>query len=184
MVRLRVRQESVGSLSSPGGSAIRTGRQGLASAVPGLTVPWPNAATMTPTPTDQQIRTRIDSFLAELSGLVRKAAFEAVHEVLGERPARRRRRGPGRPRRSGRPRKAGRRPGRPARGGKRTTEQVDAMAARVLAQVRSKQGQRLEEIGKAMRMPTKGLKLPITKLMAAKKLMTKGQKRGTRYFVR
>jgi hypothetical protein len=30
------------------------------------------------------------------------------------------------------------------------------MAARVLAQVRSKQGQRLEEIGRAMKLPTKG----------------------------
>ena len=53
-----------------------------------------------------------------------------------------------------------------------------------LAQVRSKQGQRLEEIGKAMGQATKGLKLPVSKLLAAKKLKTKGQKRGTMYFAR
>jgi hypothetical protein len=58
------------------------------------------------------------------------------------------------------------------------------MAARVLAQVRSKQGQRLEEIGRAMKTPTKGLKLPVAKLLAAKKLMTKGAKRGTKYFLK
>jgi hypothetical protein len=58
------------------------------------------------------------------------------------------------------------------------------MASRVLAQVRSKQGQRFEEIGRAMKLPTKGLKLPIQKLLAAKKLKTKGAKRGTKYFVR
>ena len=58
------------------------------------------------------------------------------------------------------------------------------MATRVLAQVRTKQGQRLEELGRAMKMPTKGLKLPIQKLLALKKLKTKGQKRGTQYFTK
>jgi len=58
------------------------------------------------------------------------------------------------------------------------------MAARVLAQIRSKQGQRLEEIGRAMKLPTKGLKLPIQKLLASKKVKTKGRKRGTQYFTK
>ena len=35
-----------------------------------------------------------------------------------------------------------------------------------------------------MRTDTAFLKLPITKLLKAKKLKTKGQKRGTKYFVR
>jgi hypothetical protein len=136
--------------------------------------------------TDAAIRSRIDSFLTELGALVRQSALQAVEEALGEGAPRRR--APGRPRGSGkrgpgRPRKVG----RPAGGGKRAKrsyEDVDAMAVRVLAQVRSKQGQRLEEIGRAMKLPTKGLKLPIAKLLAAKRLSTKGQKRGTKYFVR
>src|ERR1044071_7900654 len=132
---------------------------------------------------DNEIQSRISSFLGELSQLVKRQALEAVHEALGEAASPRR--GPGRPRsvtlRAGnRPRAIAKRRVR----GKRTSEQVDAMAARVLAQVRSKQGQRLEEIGKAMRMPTKGLKLPIAKLLAGKKLKTTGAKRGTKYFVR
>jgi hypothetical protein len=136
--------------------------------------------------TDTAIRTRIDSFLTELGALVRQSALEAVQEVLGEGAPRRR--GPGRPsgsskRGPGRPRKVGR-PAGSGKRAKRSSEDVEAMAARVLAQVRSKQGQRLEEIGRAMKLPTKGLKLPIAKLLAAKKLKTKGQKRGTKYFVR
>jgi hypothetical protein len=140
------------------------------------------------TPTlDQDIQSRIQSFLAELSLLVKRQALEAVHEALatdGAVP----RRGPGRPRGSGkrgpgRPRKAGR-PARAGKRAKRSSEAVEAMAARVLAQIRSKQGQRLEEIGKAMKLPTKGLKLPIQKLLASKKVKTKGQKRGTQYFTR
>jgi hypothetical protein len=137
---------------------------------------------------DQEIQSRIQSFLAELSGLVKRQALEAVHEALSGSAMAPARRGPGRPRGST---TAKRGPGRPpkvsgpARSGKRakrTSEAVEAMAARVLAQVRSKPGQRLEEIGRAMKMPTKGLKLPIQKLLAGKQVRTEGQKRGTKYF--
>jgi hypothetical protein len=132
---------------------------------------------------DQEIQSRIQSFLAELSELVKMAALGSVHAALGGEPGPVQRRGPGRPRGSGK-RGPGRPPkaGRPAGTGKRTSEAVEAMAARILAQVRSKPGQRLEEIGKAMKLPTKGLKLPIQKLLAGNQLRTEGQKRGTKYF--
>ena len=134
--------------------------------------------------TDAAIRTRIDSFLAELSGLVKRQALEAVHEALGDGAAPRRRRGPGRPRGSGR-----RGPGRPRRAAKgrrirRSPAQLAQIGARVLAQVRSKAGQRLEEIGRALRTDTAILKKPVADLLKAKKLRTTGAKRGTRYFVR
>ena len=141
---------------------------------------------------DQEIQDRIHSFLSELSGLVKRSALEAVHEVLGQNGAPRR--GPGRPRGPGRrgpgrPRKAGRpgRPGRAARGGKRvrrSPEELSQISARVLAQVRSKAGQRLEEIGRALKTDTAILKRPVAMLVASKKLKTTGQKRGTKYFVR
>jgi hypothetical protein len=142
--------------------------------------------------TDSAIRSRIDSFLTELGALVRKSALEAVQEALGGGGAPRRR-GPGRPKGSGRrgpgrPPKAGRRrAGRPARGGKRVRRSAEDLAkigARVLAQVRSKAGQRLEEIGRALKTDTAVLKKPVADLLKAKKLKTKGAKRGTRYFVR
>ena len=135
---------------------------------------------------DQDIQDRIHSFLSELSGLVKKAALEAVHEALGDNGAPRR--GPGRPRGSGRrgPRRAGR-PARKAGRGKRirrSAEELTKISARVLAQVRSKAGQRLEEIGRALKTDTAILKRPVAMLVAAKKLKTAGQKRGTKYFVR
>jgi hypothetical protein len=147
--------------------------------------------TMANNSTDHAIRSRIDSFLTELGALVRQSALEAAQEALGEGAPRRR--GPGRPKGSGRrgpgrPRKAGRRrAGRPARGGKRirrSTEDLAAIGARVLAQVRSKAGQRLEEIGRALKTDTAVLKKPVADLLKAKKLKTKGAKRGTKYFVR
>jgi hypothetical protein len=54
----------------------------------------------------------------------------------------------------------------------------------VLAQVRSKSGQRLEEIGRALKTDTAILKRPVAMLVESKKLKTTGQKRGTKYFVR
>ncbi len=140
---------------------------------------------MANTSTDHAIRTRIDSFLAELSGLVRKAALDSVHEVLsGTAP--KRRRGPGRPKGSarrgpGRPRKAA----RAARAGKRirrSAADLEQTAARVLAHVKANAGHRLEQIGKALKTDTAILKRPIQNLLAARKLRTKGQKRGTMYF--
>ena len=79
--------------------------------------------------------------------------------------------------------------GRPARGRagrrvRRSTEDLEKLGGAVLAQVRSKQGQRLEEIGRAMKTDTGILKRPIALLLAAKKLKTKGQKRGTQYFTK
>ncbi len=68
--------------------------------------------------------------------------------------------------------------------GKRTSAQVEAIGAKVLTHVRSKPGQRLEEIGRSLETPTGVLKLPISKLLAAKKLKTQGRKRGTKYFAK
>jgi hypothetical protein len=139
--------------------------------------------------TDAAIRTRIDSFLTELGALVKQSALEAVQEALGDGAPRRR--GPGRPRGPGRrgpgrPRKPGRRRvGSPARSGKRVRRSAEDLAkigARVLAQVRAKAGQRLEEIGRALKTDTAVLKKPVADLLKAKKLRTTGQKRGTMYF--
>jgi hypothetical protein len=136
---------------------------------------------------DQEIQSRISAFLDELSGLVKRQALEAVHEALGGADDGARR-GPGRPRKvSMRP---GRRPNamaKPAVRGKRirrSPEDLVKIQANVLAQVKAKAGQRLEEIGKALKTDTSVLKRPVAMLLAAKKLKTTGAKRGTKYFVR
>jgi hypothetical protein len=135
---------------------------------------------------DQEIQSRIQSFLGELSQLVKAQALEAVHEALGQSaPARR---GPGRPRKvSMRP---GRRPKamakRAVRGKRvrRSPEDLAKLRTSVLAQVRSKAGQRLEEIGRALKTDTSILKRPVAMLLATTKLKTTGAKRGTKYFIK
>jgi len=137
---------------------------------------------------DQEIQSRIESFLAELSGLVKRSALEAVQGALATGGGSVRR-GPGRPRGSTNARRG---PGRPpkaasAKGGRRirrSAEDLAKIGAQVFAQVRSKQGQRLEEIGRALKTDTGVLKKPIADLLKAKKLKTKGAKRGTKYFTK
>ncbi len=135
---------------------------------------------------DQEIQSRISAFLDELSGLVKRQALEAVHEALGQSaPARR---GPGRPRkvtvrRGRRPKAMAKRAIRGKRI-RRSPEDLAKLQTSVMAQVRSKQGQRLEEIGRALKTDTAVLKRPVAMLLAAKKLKTTGAKRGTKYFVR
>jgi hypothetical protein len=134
---------------------------------------------------DTEIQSRISSFLDELSQLVKRQALEAVHEALGgaAAPARR---GPGRPRKvTVRP---GRRPRamakRAVKGNRvrRSPEDLANLQSSILAAVKAKPGQRLEEVGRAMKTDTGVLKRPVAMLVAGKKLKTKGQKRGTRYF--
>lgn len=54
----------------------------------------------------------------------------------------------------------------------------------MLAYIKANPGQRLEQIGKGVKSPTKELKLPIQKLFEQKAISTKGEKRGTKYFAR
>jgi hypothetical protein len=138
---------------------------------------------MAPTNLDTQIQSRISSFLGELSQLVKRQALEAVQEALGKAVSPRR--GPGRPRKM--TMRPGRKPRMIAKRGKRVRRSAEDLAkigARVLAQVRSKAGQRLEEIGRALKTDTAVLKKPVADLLKAKKLRTTGAKRGTKYFVR
>jgi hypothetical protein len=127
---------------------------------------------------DTAIRSKIDSFLEDLSALVKQTALESVQEALGNgaAPARR---GPGRPKmkvKFGRPAKSA------MKGGKRSSEDVAAMADKIASFVRSNPGSRLEAIAAGLRTNSKELKLPVIKLLSSKTLTKKGQKRGTMYF--
>ena len=141
---------------------------------------------MKPTPLDASIRSRIDSFLAELAQLVRASALEAVQQALGTSPTAApapRKRAMRRTRKAVAATPAPKPAARPSKRAKRTPEDVAKTAEAVLAYVKAHAGQRLEEIGRGMKAATKHLKLPIAKLMEAKQLRTEGQKRGTKYFV-
>jgi hypothetical protein len=117
-----------------------------------------------------EIRDLVESFATELEALVRRAALEQLQSALGgAAPAARKTRGPGR-------KSAG------TRGGKRSSEQVDAFAARILDVVKKKPGLRGEQLSKEMKTDTKSLRLPMLKLIGDKKVKTKGQRRGMTYF--
>lgn len=137
-------------------------------------------AAMSTSTLDREIRARIEGFVSTLSALVKAAAVESVQQALsgGSSPARQPARARGTTRAAVK-RTAG---ARPAKRGKRSSEEVDSTAAVVLAYVRVHPGERLEEIGRGLKVGTKELKLPVAKLLSAKKLRTTGQKRGTKYF--
>ena len=130
---------------------------------------------------DAQLRARIDAFVSDISTLVRRAALDAVASALGSPAPAPAQRGPGRP-----PKAAASAAPAPRKGkrGKRTPEDVAKMGETVVAYVAKNPGQSLEQIKKALGVEKKDLQLPIIRMIAAKKLKTTGQRRGTRYFVR
>jgi hypothetical protein len=128
---------------------------------------------------ENDLRARVDAFVDDLNVLIREAALLAVQQALGATGGRGvGRRGPGRPRGTGRA-VAAKRGGKRA---KRDPKVVLAVADKVHTAIKAKPGQSVEQIGKALGMETKALTLPIRKLLDAKRVKTKGQRRGTRYF--
>jgi predicted ArsR family transcriptional regulator len=71
---------------------------------------------------------------------------------------------------------------KPGKRARRSAEDVEQVAGQVLAYVQGNPGQRLEEIGRGLKVDTTGLKRPIQDLLATGRLRTEGQKRGTKYF--
>ena len=148
---------------------------------------------------EHQIRNRVDAFVNELSDLVRAAALQAVADALKKGET-----GPAPARKAGRPAKAAapvetheekkttRTRGRPAAakgakrraGEKRTPAVLAQVTEQVFNHIKTNAGQGVEQIAKALGTTTKELTLPIRKLLAEKKVTSKGQKRATRYFPR
>lgn len=143
---------------------------------------------------ENEIRSHVDSFVSQLSALVRKAALEAVADALREgQPAA----AAAAPRKAGRAKAApapveAKKAGRPARaakparkkGEKRSKEELAAMTQKVLEHIRGNGGHGVEQIAKDLGTTTKELTLPIRKLLVEKKITSKGEKRATKYFPR
>lgn len=142
-----------------------------------------------------EIQATIQNFAQELEALVRQAALAAVAEAFGPGVASSLRLPAASAPRRGRPPKA--RPGvsalpRPSagapaapkakKGGKRDPKEIAALVDAVAAWVKANPGQRVEQMAKSLRRRTSELTLPITKLLAAKAIKKKGQKRATSYF--
>jgi hypothetical protein len=115
-----------------------------------------------------QVNTRVEAFVAEITELARAAAYDALSSALehgnlvGGRGATMSL--------SGR------------RGGKRTAGEIAQMADAFLAHVIANPGQRMEHIAKELGLATPELTLPVKKLLADGKLEVEGQKRATQYY--
>lgn len=139
---------------------------------------------------DTQVQERIESFASELADLLKQAVAQAVADALGEtggRKAGRRggaraaqRNGAAGPQRKAAPsRRAA--AGRRRKGEKRSPEELEALTNALYKEVKRDGGRRIEEISASMGVPTKELVLPARKLIDAKLVRTKGQRRATRY---
>jgi hypothetical protein len=126
---------------------------------------------------DTAIRAAVDAFVEQLSGLIRQAALESVQALLSD--------GAGPSRRASKVARGsvaavkGRR-----KGAKRTPAELEALVKKFHAHVVKNPGQRIEQIGQVLAIPTKELALPVKRLMSEKKLSSKGQKRATTYFAK
>jgi hypothetical protein len=143
---------------------------------------------------ESEIRSRIESLAAELAGMVRQEAMASITAALGGPDTRRRgpgrprgsgrkagsRRGPGRPRGSGR-KKAGRPRGRPAKAPSAATL---ALAPTVLAHIKANDGTGVTDIAKALKKSSNVIKPVVAKLLADKRIRKTGQRRGTKYHAR
>ena len=125
-----------------------------------------------------QISQRIQAFAMELEELVRHAAIEAVAVSLGGGSARRAATAPSRvagPAKAAAPRKG-------KSGGKRPPAELAAAVIRTAEWVKGNAGHGVEDMARALGVPTKELALPIMKLLKAKTIKKRGQKRATKYY--
>jgi hypothetical protein len=130
-------------------------------------------------PVSDQIRSRVEAFVDELSELIRQSALDTVAQVLKGEDAGGRRGRRGAP--AGRTPVLGRGRAR-AKGAKRSQDELESLTSRLLGYIKSNAGQRIEQIAKGMGVSTRELNLPAKKLN--KSIRTKGQKRATQYFPR
>ena len=122
---------------------------------------------------EQQIRSTIEAFVEELSALVRAAAVQSVTEAFG---------GPLPGGARGRSAKGGAAGRSRAKGQKRAPEDLAELVDQLLNSIKATPGQRMEQIAKTLKSTTQELALPAKKLIAEKKIKTKGERRATKYF--
>ncbi len=139
---------------------------------------------------ERQLRDHVETFVAEISEIVREATLASVYAALGStqdgaaRGPRRKSAGRKRAaRKSASPKTAARKSAARKKSGRhRSSDEIAALGKDFLDYVRATPGQRLEEISAGIGVPTSELKRPVMLLGEAGKIRTEGQKRGTRYY--
>jgi hypothetical protein len=125
---------------------------------------------------DDALLEAVEAFVVQLKDLIQRAALESVQTALnGGSPSSRRG--------SKRQRSAAlAAPQRHETGSKRTPAELAALIKKLHAHIAKNPGLRIEKIGTGLGVPTKALVLPVKRLISARKIATKGQKRATIYF--
>lgn len=136
---------------------------------------------------NSEIQALVASFAAQIETIAKRSALEQVLATLGGStgtiaPAKR---GRGRPKGSkNAPATAPKSGIKPIRKGtRRSAEDVAKMGESLLAHVKANPGQRGEQIAAALGSDVGTIRLPMQALIAAKKITTRGQRRGMQYFV-
>ncbi len=142
-----------------------------------------------PRTTDSALRDRVDAFVEDLTELIRESALEAVQDALDASPARGRkkrstRKAATRKKTTRKKKSAGRKKtaGRRTKRIRRSAEDLEETANRILTYIKSNPGRGMAAMSKALRKPAKDLRGPLKLLFADRKLRTEGQKRGTTYY--
>jgi hypothetical protein len=122
----------------------------------------------------------VQSFVAQISELARRAAIDTLESAFGGKVGR----SQGTPAAVALPSAGAARAGRPrgGRGAKRTAADLEALSEKFASFVKANPGLRIEQINKELGTTTKDLALPIRKLIADKVIGAKGNKRSTTYF--
>ena len=113
---------------------------------------------------NREIDALVADFTNNLTLVVRRSALEQVLAALGDGAAP----------------KTGRR-GRPVGSKNKASTNHDQMGERLLSHVKQNAGQRGDQIAKALRTDVNTMRPAMKKLIAAKKVKTKGQRRGMTY---
>lgn len=124
---------------------------------------------------DGKIQELLESFASQLTQIVKETALEHVEVALGSvggAPARKA------PKVTIRMGSAARKP----KGAKRSSDEIGAMQEELLAYLKKNPGHRGEQISAALKTDTKTIRLPLKALVEARKVKTKGQRRGMTYF--
>lgn len=128
--------------------------------------------------TEQQIRQRIDNFVRDLQALLVDAAKESLMAALGgAAPVTR-----AAPRGTAARATRGRKSAAPAGRVRRSAEQLADVQNKILGSLNKNPGMTSEEIQDALGLEKKDLQRPLTLLREEKRVKTKGQRRGMKYF--
>jgi hypothetical protein len=127
----------------------------------------------------KELRKRIEAFVADLEGLVREAALQAVADALGVGGVATAKRATRAPKRA--PSKRAEQPKAASKRIRRSAEDLERVASAIFDYVAKNPGKRAEEIKSALQIPTASWALPVKKLVDEGRLVARGAKRSTTY---